>query len=149
MERKQKRSTPIQTLQFSIIGISNAAVDIGSLNLLLFFFPADNERWLLIILNTIAYSAAVANSYLWNSLITFRKSAEGSTKQRTGFILQGGLSLLINNGVFLAANEILSLFGIPAWLRHNIAKAAAMFTSFAASFVMIKYLVFKEHKQKK
>ncbi|TWT01569.1 GtrA family protein [Planomicrobium sp. CPCC 101079] len=148
MEQKQKRRTPIQTLQFSIIGIANAVVDIGSLNLLLFFFPTD-ERWMLSILNTIAYSLAVANSYIWNSLITFRHAAEGSAKQRIGFVLQGGFSLLINTGIFLAANEILKLFGIPDWLRYNLAKGIAMFSSFTASFFMIKYLVFKDFKQKK
>lgn len=147
MNQKEKSRTPIQTLQFSIIGVSNAIVDIGSLNVLLILYPTE-ERGILLMLNTIAYMLAVVNSYIWNSLFTFRRSAEGTAKQRISFILQGAFSLLINNGVFFAANELLRFFGMPTWLRHNIAKGIAMFSSFAASFFMIKYLVFRDFKRK-
>ncbi len=148
MENSEKRRAPIQTLQFTVIGISNAAVDIGSLNLLLLLHPT-NHGLTLTLFNTLAYCLAVGNSYIWNSMITFRHAAKGSTKQRLGFFLQGLFSLLINNSVFLAFNLLFQSMGMPIWLRHNLSKGLAMFASFSASFFMIKYLVFKDRPQKK
>ncbi|WP_252311232.1 GtrA family protein [Sinobaca sp. H24] len=43
--------------------------------------------------NTVSYCLAVANSYIWNVLITFKDSAKGSNKQRMAFVLQGLVSL--------------------------------------------------------
>ncbi|MBT2569652.1 GtrA family protein [Planococcus sp. ISL-110] len=143
MENGGKSRAPVQTLQFTVIGISNAAVDIGSLNLLLLVHPTDHSGTLTLF-NTIAYCLAVSNSYIWNSMITFRHTAKGSSKQRFGFFVQGLFSLLINNGVFLAFNLLFQSIGMPAWIRHNLAKGLAMFASFSASFFMIKYLVFKD-----
>lgn len=148
MENSEKRRTPVQTLQFTVIGISNAAVDIGSLNLLLLLHPTDHSATLTIF-NTIAYCLAVANSYIWNSMITFRHTARGTTKQRFGFFLQGLFSLLINNGVFLGFNLLFQFIGMPAWIRHNLAKVLAMFASFTASFFMIKFFVFKDQPIRK
>lgn len=148
MKKSRNKQAPQQRLQFSIIGLSNAAVDIGSLNLLLILFPTD-DRGPLLLLNTIAYILAVINSYVWNSIFTFREAAKGSAKERIGFLLQGLFSLGINNGVFLLFNALFQALGIPAWIRHNLAKGVAMFSSFAASYLMIKYLVFKDYKKKR
>src|SRR5690606_8736832 len=147
MENNEKSRTPIQTLQFTMIGLSNAAVDIGSLNLLLLLHPT-NHNLTLTIFNTVAYCLAVVNSYIWNSMITFRYAARGSSKQRFGFFLQGLFSLLINNGVFLLFNFLFQLIGMPTWIRHNLAKALAMFASFTASFFMMKYFVFKDQPRR-
>ncbi|RNF40837.1 GtrA family protein [Planococcus salinus] len=147
MKNSRKKRAPHQRLQFSIIGLANAAVDIGSLNLLLFLFPTD-DRSTLLLFNTVAYILAIINSYVWNSIFTFREAAKGSAKERIKFILQGLLSLGINNGVFLLFNGLLQFFGIPVWIRHNLAKGVAMFCSFAASYLMMKYLVFKGSARK-
>lgn len=150
MEKKKKRKGLFQYAQFSAIGVSNAAVDIGTLNLLLYFFPTD-ERVMLTTYNTVSYCLAVANSYIWNVLITFKDSAKGSNKQRMAFVLQGLVSLGVNNLVFIGGNTLFEALGVPGWLRYNLAKGVAMFLSFTASFFMIKYFVFKDahpHKEK-
>ncbi|WP_240377392.1 GtrA family protein [Bacillus piscicola] len=145
MKKTANSKGPFQFLQFSIIGIANAGVDIGTLNLLLLLFPTD-DRVVLVVFNTIAYSLAVANSYFWNASITFRHTVEKSGRQRLLFILQGIVSLGVSNLVFLGLADILQLFPIPRWFRYNLAKGIAMFLSFTASFFMIKYFVFKKKK---
>ncbi|GGK06593.1 hypothetical protein GCM10007063_31470 [Lentibacillus kapialis] len=141
-QQKQKRG-PLQFLQFGVIGFANAGIDIGTLNLLLIFFHTD-DRMLLLLYNTIAYSLAVANSYFWNASITFKRSAKGNNRQRILFIIQGLVSLGVSNLVFLGTNELLDYTAVPNWLRYNIAKGLAMFLSFLASFFMVKYFVFKD-----
>jgi putative flippase GtrA len=148
MKNHRQWRGPFQFLQFSAIGIANAAIDIGTLNLLLLIFQTEERGWL-IVFNTIAYTMAVANSYFWNASITFRTSARGSNKQRINFILQGIVSLGVNNLVFVAFSEILRFFGVAGWLSLNIAKGIAMVLSFTASFFMIKYFVFKDRKNDK
>lgn len=147
MENSQKRKAPIQPLQFTLIGISNAAVDIGSLNLLLLLSPTSHSGTLALF-NTIAYCLAISNSYFWNSRITFRHSAKGSRQQQFLFVLQGLFSLLINNGVFLAFNLLFQFMEISSWISLNLSKALAMFASFAASFFMIKYFVFRDQQNR-
>ncbi|SEQ92449.1 Putative flippase GtrA (transmembrane translocase of bactoprenol-linked glucose) [Virgibacillus subterraneus] len=146
MTQNKKNKGPFQFLQFSVIGVSNAGIDIGTLNLLLLLFHTD-ERGLLLLFNTIAYTLAVANSYFWNASFTFQHSAKGSNRQRILFIVQGIVSLGVNNLVFIASNTLLESFGVPNWLRYNVAKGLAMLLSFIASFFMIKYFVFKKSKK--
>ncbi|WP_010529717.1 GtrA family protein [Lentibacillus jeotgali] len=141
-QQKQKRG-PLQFLQFGVIGFANAGIDIGTLNLLLILFHTD-DRMLLLLYNTIAYTLAVANSYFWNASITFKRSAKGNNRQRILFIIQGIISLGVSNLIFLGVNEVLDYTAVPSWLRYNIAKGLAMFLSFLASFFMMKYFVFKD-----
>ncbi|MFD2761531.1 GtrA family protein [Lentibacillus juripiscarius] len=142
-QNKQKRG-PMQFLQFGVIGFANAAIDIGTLNLLLILFHTD-DRGMLLLYNTISYILAVVNSYYWNASITFKRSAKGSNRQRILFIVQGLVSLGVSNLVFLGANELLQLIGTNNWLRYNVAKGLAMFLSFLASFFMVKYFVFRDY----
>ncbi len=134
----------MQFLQFGVIGFANAAIDIGTLNLLLILFHTD-DRGMLLLYNTISYILAVVNSYYWNASITFKRSAKGSNRQRILFIVQGLVSLGVSNLVFLGANELLQLIGTNNWLRYNVAKGLAMFLSFLASFFMVKYFVFRDY----
>ncbi|MGP4108605.1 GtrA family protein [Virgibacillus sp. L01] len=146
MTQEKRKKGPLQFLQFSAIGVANAGIDIGTLNLLLLLFHSD-EKGLLLLYNTIAYTLAVANSYFWNARFTFQHSAKGSNRQRILFIVQGIVSLGVNNLVFMVSNTLMESFGVPNWLRYNIAKGLAMLLSFVASFFMIKYFVFKKPKK--
>ncbi|MET3683005.1 putative flippase GtrA [Alkalibacillus flavidus] len=144
-EERKRKSGFKQFFQFSIIGGSNAAIDIGVLNLLLILFPT-TDTITLILFNTTAYTLSVLNSYLWNSTITFSRTSSGNNRQRLGFLVQAAISLVINNLVFIALNALIGLFGVPGWLAYNIAKGSAMASSSIASFFMVKYYVFKDYQ---
>ncbi|WP_077324670.1 GtrA family protein [Virgibacillus siamensis] len=146
MTKQKRKSGPFQFMQFSVIGVSNALIDIGILNLLLILFYTD-EKAMLILYNTIAYTLAIANSYFWNARFTFQHAAKGSNRQRVLFIIQAIISLGVNNLVFIGANNLMEIIDVPNWLRYNIAKGLAMFLSFLASFFMIKYMVFRKKRK--
>lgn len=80
----KRKSGPFQFLQFGVIGIGNALIDIGTLNLLLILFYTE-DRMMLTIYNSISYTLAIANSYFWNANITFNRTSKGSSYQRIGF----------------------------------------------------------------
>ncbi|QTN00240.1 GtrA family protein [Sediminibacillus dalangtanensis] len=140
-----------QILQFSFIGLANAAIDIGVLNLLLWIWPTEETR-MLFILNTIAYFLAILNSYIWNVKYTFSHHARVSTKEIGLFTLQAIVAWVINNVVFIGLSKLLFQFSalpLSSFFVHNIAKGAAMFLSFSTSFLLMKFIVFRKKKIKK
>ncbi|WP_066175745.1 GtrA family protein [Bacillus marinisedimentorum] len=146
MPARTRRKGPFQFMQFSAIGVMNAAVDIVSLNILLFLFPTKNDI-LLTVYNTTAYSLAVLNSYFFNSRLTFKHGKRtGGVKWK--FVAQALVSLGISNLVFIGSIELLGAYtGLRIFIIHNISKALAMLLSFSASFFFMKYLVFTKLKK--
>ncbi|WP_010648624.1 GtrA family protein [Oceanobacillus massiliensis] len=149
MPHKTKRKdTTFQVIQFSAIGGVNALIDIGTLNLLLLMWPTTDNQ-LLTLYNTIAYTLAVTNSYLFNSNLTFRKRASKNKKEMVFFCLQAIASLVISNVVLLGGIALLDLISIPMFIQQNIAKGAAMFLSSTASYFFMRYFVFRKKEGRK
>jgi Predicted membrane protein len=131
-----------QFSQFILIGMTNAAVDLGSLNLLLLLFPT-RLHVLLILYNTIAYILTIINSYLLNSKITFRKSSDRTIRQKLLYLVAVLICFLISNLVFFIGLVSVEQLIEKAWLAQNIAKLLSMALSSLASFLLMKYLVFR------
>ncbi|SHN28231.1 GtrA family protein [Gracilibacillus kekensis] len=144
MKKHPKKSGRFQFFQFSMIGASNAIIDIGALNILLLLFHTEN-RVILLVFNTIAYSLAILNSYIWNASITFKRTSEGNAYQRFSFIVQAIVSLVISNGVFIGAHTLFMAMDMPSWWNYNLAKLLAMVLSSLASFFMVKFFVFRDY----
>jgi len=137
----------IQYIKFGTIGLTSGALDIGSLNFMLFLWPAASP-FVLVLFNTLAYSLAVLNSYIWNSRFTFREGLKRSKGQKLAFIVQAAISLLISDGILYAATILLSwLPFLPKLMDYNIAKLLSMFLSSLASFFFMKYFVFSPIKE--
>ncbi|MFC4023381.1 GtrA family protein [Oceanobacillus longus] len=147
IRKSNKKETTFQVAQFSAIGVMNALIDIGTLNLLLFFWYTDNNE-ILLLFNTIAYTLAVTNSYLFNANLTFRKKASKNKKELIFFCIQAIVSLGISNLVFIGGVALLGFFSIPIFVQNNIAKGAAMFLSSTASFFFMRYFVFRRNVSK-
>ncbi len=77
---ERQRQTRVKYAQFSLVGISNMLVDVGVLNLLLIVGPTRSPE-LLVVYNVGALVLANANSYLWNTLWTFKDQARHDAKQ--------------------------------------------------------------------
>ncbi|TFD99976.1 GtrA family protein [Jeotgalibacillus sp. R-1-5s-1] len=130
-----------QFYKYSLIGLSCALIDIGVLNTLLFAFPTQDAGWLTTF-NTVAYTAAILNSYVWNSRYTF--NVQKNKKQFVGFILQATASLFIANGVFIGGIWIMDALAIlPDWAETNTAKGLSMLLSSLSSFFFMKWFVFR------
>ncbi|MGB8000420.1 MAG: GtrA family protein [Anaerobacillus sp.] len=134
-----------QVMSFSAIGVLNALVDIGALNLLMLLFPTD-DRIQLIIYNTISYVLAIINSYFWNAKLTFPSKAIHDRKQVLLFLIQAVIALGISNLVFYGALLAFEWITLPRYIERNISKGLAMFLSSASSFFMMKHLVFPRSK---
>lgn len=143
MTARERRQLIAQYLHFSLVGLSNAVVDLGILNLLMLVHPTDDSL-ILVVDNTIAVAAAILNSYIWNSRWTFRKAATGSPRERALFMAQGILNVVVNDLVLLGMTAVLEpREDLNYLLLSNAAKLVAMLTASTLSFILLRTIVFR------
>jgi putative flippase GtrA len=133
----------MQWLQFATVGISNAVVDLGVLNIMLALWPPGRNQFLLTFENSLAVALAIANSYLWNTRWTFAAQADGSLRQAGLFIAQSLLNIGINDAALLVTNGLfLQVHLGPSWVSVNLSKGVAMIFASGTSFFIMRGYVF-------
>ena len=129
--------------KFSIVGLSNAAIDIGVLNLFLWLEPT-REVYQLVLYNSVALVLANLNSYLWNTLWTFRHQAQHDAKQVSLFTAQGLLNIALGSAIlWLAAHGLRGYTELSPWLSGNLAKAISIVSVSIVSFLFLRFFVFR------
>ncbi|MBA2346326.1 MAG: GtrA family protein [Rubrobacter sp.] len=132
--------------KFSLVGLSNAAVDIGVLNLFLWLEPT-RDPVELAMYNAVALVLANANSYVWNGLWTFRGRARLSKRQTGLFIMQALINVAIGSLLFgFLVRPILLYTDIPSYLAGNTAKFISIATASTVSFFLMRYVVFSRKR---
>ena len=132
--------------KFSIVGFSNAAVDIGGLNLFLWLDPTRDVH-LLVIFNGVALVLANLNSYVWNTLWTFRGRAEHDLRQIVLFALQVLVNIGVSNGLFWALiHPVIVYTEVPTYLAGNVAKILSVTVASVLSFFIMRYVVFSRRR---
>ena len=132
--------------KFSLVGLSNAAIDIGALNLFLWLEPR-REVPLLVLYNGVALVLANLNSYIWNTLWTFRGRAEHDLRQILLFALQVLVNIGISNGLFWAlVHPIIAYTEVPTYLAGNVAKVISVTVASTISFFIMRYVVFSRRR---
>ncbi|MCA1739786.1 MAG: GtrA family protein [Actinobacteria bacterium] len=126
------------------MGLGNAVVDFGTLNLLLWLWPT-GDPVLLALYNTLALVLANANSYFWNTLWTFRRQSRHADprQKRVGFGAQALLNVGVNNGLFWVVTGLLAGTSLPVVVGQNIAKFVSTLGASAFSFLALRYVVFR------
>ena len=145
--RESHKQTGVKYVRFSAVGISNMLVDFGVLNLLLFLTPTRSPE-LLVLYNAAALILANANSYLWNTLWTFRHQAQHDPKQVGMFTAQGLLNVAVGSALlWLAAHGLRAYTELSPWLSGNLAKAISMVSASTLSFLFLRFFVFRPPKE--
>lgn len=141
--RESEKQTGKKYAQFSLVGFSNMLVDIGGLNLLLFVAPTGSPE-LLVLYNAVALVLANANSYLWNTLWTFKEQARHDAKQAGMFTAQGLLNVAVGSALlWAAAHGFKAYTDLSPWVSGNAAKALSTVTASTLSFLFLRLFVFK------
>ena len=132
--------------KFSIVGLSNALIDIGVLNLFLWLQPT-REVSLLVLYNGVALVLANLNSYLWNTLWTFRGRAEHNRRQIVLFGLQVLVNIGISNGLFWALiRPVIVYTEVPTYLASNVAKIISVIVASTISFFIMRFVIFSRKR---
>jgi putative flippase GtrA len=141
--RESQKQTGKKYAQFSAVGVSNMLVDVGALNLLLFLAPTGSPE-VLVLYNVVALVLANANSYLWNTLWTFRDQARHDAKQAGKFTAQGLLNVAVGSALLWAAARGLGAYtDLSPWVVGNAAKAVSTVTASTVSFLFLRLFVFR------
>ena len=141
--RESHKQTGAKYARFSAVGLSNMLVDFGALNVLLFLSPTRSPE-LLVLYNAAALILANANSYLWNTLWTFRHQAQHDAKQLSLFTAQGLLNVALGSAIlWLAAHGFRAYTELSPWLSANLAKAISMVSASTVSFLFLRFFVFR------
>jgi putative flippase GtrA len=124
-----------QILKYMTVGLGNAAIDVGVLNLLVQVFGTP-----LVIANTISATLAITNGYIWHKYWTFNDHSNSHLIQLPLFV---GINVL-----WVALSDTLMHFGTlflghvfptwPYWWQYNLTKAGA-----AVLFTILNYLTYK------
>ena len=144
--RKSQKQTGIKYAQFSLVGASNMLVDIGVLNLLLLLGPTQSPE-LLVLYNVGALILANANSYLWNTLWTFRDQAQHDARQVSMFTAQGLLNAGVGNLLlWVVAHGLRAYTDLSPLVSGNVAKVVSMVAASTMSFLFLRFFVFRPRK---
>lgn len=131
------------------MGTANAVVDLLVLNGLIKLTSSHTEQ-ALFICNTIAVTAAIANSYVWNRWWTFSDVSNGSRREKWLFILQAIVNILLNDAiVVLCSSYLVFSRSLPIFVSSNVAKGLAMLLSSSASYLLLRLFVFNPNPVRK
>ena len=145
--QESRKKTAVKYAQFSIVGGSNALVDIGVLNLLLLISPTRSPE-ILVAYNVVALVLTNANSYLWNTLWTFRHRARHDARQVGLFTVQGMLNVAVGGLVlWLLAHWLVAYTDLSPLVGGNVAKVVSMVAASSMSFLFLRFFVFRRAKR--
>lgn len=120
-----------QFIKFAVVGVSNTAIDLGLLNLLLFY------HWDTLVANTVAFLVASVNSFMWNKYWTFGDKT-GNWKTQLPFYL-----IVVTVGVGIS-DAFIYIFSLIFGWDINIVKIASIAAVFLWNFLAPKFLIFKK-----
>jgi putative flippase GtrA len=137
----------IRFSKFTVVGFSNAVVDIGTLNLFL-WLASTRDPSVLVLYNGVALLLANLNSYVWNTRWTFRGRAKRNNfRQRMLFALQVLVNIGISSGLFwIMIRPVLVYTDVPAYLAGNVAKIISLVVASTMSFFFMRYVVFSRRR---
>jgi putative flippase GtrA len=134
----------LQFLRFGCTGFLNAALDFGTLNLLVLLSGIYSGIGL-VPLNVAAFTAASLNSFTWNRLWTFGRRGRAHLAREFGAFYAVALSgVAINSGILWAVTTLVPRpGGLPPIAWVNCAKVAGAATATLWNFLWYRGWVFR------
>lgn len=131
-----------QIYRFIIVGLLNTAIDFGIFNLLLSLSNVKSGFYLVLI-NIVAVTTAIINSYILNRVWTFKSSNPGYGHQLSKFIFASLTGMLINTAT-VGLFSLLTPSSSSSYLMLNAAKLVAAIFSASWNFILYRYWVFNK-----
>ncbi len=129
---------------YGLVGLTNTLVDFTIFNLVLTYAPYP-ATGVFIIARFLAFSVALAHSFIWNASWTFGRDGNLGIHSAARFAMVTCIGLVLNVVISSAINMFSPLVStIPAILWANISVAIATGASLISNFLGYNYLVFKK-----
>ncbi|GAG94790.1 unnamed protein product, partial [marine sediment metagenome] len=148
-----KKANFIQFVKFAIVGVSNTFIDWAIFFLLtqyfVFFQGGQNE----VLAKAISFVVAVVNSFIWNSLWTFRQEFKAGLAQGEKgtvqaiyfgrFFVVSAIGLILNSLVFYLARPLTDLVFVRLELAQLLALMIATLVVLTWNFLANKFWTYK------
>jgi putative flippase GtrA len=134
-----------EVILFIAVGVTNACIDFGILNLLI-LFTHHYSGWWLIFFNCISFLCAVINSYIFNGRFTFRLRKSNGSWLFLRFISVNIGGLVINSFVVWLLEPVLA-GRLSMLLAINVSKVMAVLFSFLWNYFAIRRWVFTSNNE--
>lgn len=134
-----------QFSKFGLIGVSNAVIDLGIYNFLIFISDI-SSGYAIVAFKSISVFIAIINSYIWNKFWSFGKKETGNVKgEFTQFLLVSLGGLLLNVGITaFVVNVIGAPVGVTEKVWANVGGLTASILVLTWNFIGYKFFVFKK-----
>lgn len=130
-------------MKFAAVGGLNTLIDLSILNFLFFAFPVE-VGWWYIACKTIAFLAAVINSYFLNKVWVFKRRDTPIYREGALFLLVSTIGLIINVAVSGAMFQVFStVFGSTSVFAVNAAAVLGTIAVMLSNYFGYSRLVFK------
>lgn len=140
-----KKADNWQFLRFCIVGTSNAVIDFGVLNLLLWLYPTTNA-WEILGYNSLAVLLASTNSFFWNKYWTFQKRNPITFQEVSRFIVVASATTFMNDTLmWLLGRAFPGIIG-SSLLGANVLKLGAIIGTMSISFFGMRLWVFFQRR---
>lgn len=138
----------IEFIKFFFVGIFNTVIDFTVLNALIVLFGVGAHGEFYVILKSISFLVAVANSYFFNKYWVFRNGGDPHTKESFFFFTVSFIGFLLNVSIsYFAFLSINSIYTISPHLAANIGAIAGTGVVVLWNFIGYKFFVFsKKHE---
>lgn len=93
-----------EMLRFGVVGISGMVVDFS-----LTWLLREKAKWNQYVANSIGFTMAATNNFIWNKFWTFHNTSSAYVKQYSIFMLISIGGLAINNGVLWLCHKKMGL----------------------------------------
>lgn len=133
--------------RFVMVGFFNAGIDLGVFNLLMFLTGIE-QGVTVSSFKTVAFVAALVNSYFWNKYWAFKAAGtSGGTREFSKFAVVSVGGLLANVGVTtLIVLAIEPMFGFSQLGWNNIAAVVGNVAGLIWNFIGYRWIVFKKEQ---
>jgi putative flippase GtrA len=129
--------------RFCVIGFSNAAVDFGILNALI-YWSGTSSGVKFSIFKATSFAIAFVHSFFWNKYWTFNAASSGRGRTEFAeFLLVALIAMVVNVGVASFVNRTQPKWGTNRNVWANIAAVVGSATALIFSFIGFRVVVFK------
>lgn len=140
-----KKADIWQFLRFCVVGTSNAVIDFGVLNLLLWLYPTAHV-WKTLGYNSTAVLLASTNSFFWNKYWTFQQRSPITFQEVYRFIVIASGTTLMNDALLLLLGRAFPGIMSSSLIGANALKLGAIIGTMSISFFGMRLWVFFQHR---
>jgi putative flippase GtrA len=139
-------STFWQFLGFCLVGGANTAVDLLTLNVLLWRLPTNSVQ-VLVVYNSVAYTSGALSSFFLNKYWTFGRKQRTTWREVLRFTISLSFEVLYSNGLMWLAGKALQPLIANPLLWGNSSKLVAVAVGTGISYTCMRFWTFESGSQ--